>query len=61
MRRWFLAMEVELLRCLFLWFYKDRKDFFEQYKDEFCFDVVTVSAENEEVKKVIYGNYSTQG
>lgn len=47
-----MNQETELLKCLFLWFYKDRTDFFEQYKDEFCFDVVTISNEDEQV---LYG------
>ena len=49
MRRWFLNQETELLRNQFLHFSKDRKDFFDYYKDEFNFSMVTISDEDLQV------------
>ena len=51
MRRWFLNQETELLKQRFLAaVLPDKKAFFQLYKDEFCFESVTVSVPNEQVR-----------
>ena len=58
MRRWFLNQETELLKHRFLNSSTDEsKAFFQLYKDEFCFETVTVplqmNASSSEEKQVM--------
>lgn len=59
MRRWFLNQETELLKHRFLnSSTEESKAFFQLYKDEFCFETVTVplqiNASNSEEKQVTF-------
>lgn len=52
MRRWFLTQETELLNSRILNItLQERKDFFQQYKDEFCLETVEVPDDTKDVCK----------